>query len=154
MVRLAIDTDNADAARTVNEQVLHAMDVMAGAEPQLQRSASPQPCWYVHTELDLSGRETITADDAPTRFKVVIRNLPHVPFMGQGDSHHGLWEWLPDSWGLAMASRGRRGWKWLPDSWGQPPGSRWLQPIGKHLFPHPAVRAAGVLISDGTTEDL
>ena len=120
MLRLAIDSDNADAARTVNEQVLHAMDVVAGAESQLHTSAGPQPCWYVHTKLDLSGRKTITPDDAPTRFKLVIRNLPHVPFMGQGDNHHGLWEWLPDSWGLAMASQGRRAWRWLPDSWGQP----------------------------------
>jgi hypothetical protein len=144
LLRLAIDADDADAARIVNEEVLHAMDVVARAEPRPTRSASPQPCWYVVTEVDLSILETITPDDAPTRFKFVIRNLPYVPFMGQGDSHRGLWEWLPDSLGLAMGSRGRAFWEWLPDKWRPAPG--------QHLLPHPAVRAAGVLISDGTTE--
>lgn len=121
-LRLAIETSDADAARVINEQVRQKMGVVAEAEPQLTKSASPQPCWYVITELDLSELEAITPDDAPTRFKFVIRQLPGVSFGGQGSIHSGLWQWLPDEWSLD----------------------------GRRLFPHPAVRAAGILISDRT----
>jgi hypothetical protein len=119
-LRLAIEASDADAARAINEDVLQKMGVVAEAEPQLTRSASPQPCWYVISKLDLSGLETITPDDALTRFRFVIRELPGVSFSGGGSSHSGLWQWLPDEWG----SDGRR------------------------VFPHPAVRAAGIHIAD------
>jgi hypothetical protein len=127
-VRLVIEAGDTDMVRAINDEVLQQMDLVAKAEPQLTDFFvdGPRPCWYVLTELDLSGLESITPDDAPARFRFVTRELPAVPFMGHGDSHCGLWEWLPDSGGLA----------------------------GHPLFPHPGIRAAGIYISDGTTSDM
>jgi hypothetical protein len=125
-LRLAIEADTADAARAVNSEVLQQMSVAAESEPQLTDFFvdSLRPCWYVITKLDLSGLESITPDDAPTRFKFVTRELPGMPFMGHASSHAGLWEWLPDSWGSA----------------------------GDRLFPHPGVRAAGIYVSDEASD--
>jgi len=125
-LRLAIEADNADAARAINNEVLQQMSLAAQTEPQLTDFIvdSPRPCWYVITELDLSGLESVTPDDAPTRVKFVIRELPNMPFMGHGDSHVGLWEWQPDTGGSA----------------------------GNPLFPHPGVRAAGIYVSDGASD--
>ena len=74
------------------------MGVVSGAEPELRQTARARPYWNV----------------------IVIRQLPGVSFAGQGDAHRGLWQWLPDSWDLAMSNQ---------------------------EFPHPAVRAAGIYIS-------
>jgi len=51
------------------------MAVRPGAEPQITRSAGRVPHWNVLTDLDLSALESITPDDAVTRFRYVIRNL-------------------------------------------------------------------------------
>jgi len=101
-LRLAIDADNADEAGAIADEVWRKMEVTAGAEPQITRSAGRGPHWNVITDLDLSALESITPDDAVTRFKYVIRNLPGVVFTGgeTGDRRSGLWQWLPDSWEL------------------------------------------------------
>ena len=95
------------------------MEVTAGAEPQITRSAGRAPHWNVITDLDLSALEPITPDDAVTGFRYVIRNLPGVVFTGgeTGDRRSGLWQWLPDSWEL----------DWQDQE-----------------LAHPAVRAAGI----------
>jgi hypothetical protein len=97
-LRLAIDADNADEA------------------------AGRAPHWNIITDLDLSALEPITPDDAVTRFRYVIRNLPGVVFTGpdRDDPRSGLWQWLPDSWEL----------DWQPQE-----------------LAHPAVRAAGISIT-------
>jgi len=120
-LRLAIDADNADEARVIAEQVWRTMEVTAGAEPQITRSDGRTPHWNVITDLDLSALESITPDDAVTRFRYVIRNLPGVVFSGDaaGDRRSGLWQWLPDSWELARQDQ---------------------------ELAHPAVRAAGIRI--------
>ena len=96
-LRLAIDADNADEARVIAEQVWRTMEVTAGAEPQITRSDGRTPHWNVITDLDLSALESITPDDAVTRFRYVIRNLPGVVSSGTGadDRRSGLWQWLP-----------------------------------------------------------
>lgn len=101
-LRLAIDADNADEARAIAEEVWRKMEVTAGAEPQITQSAGRAPHWNVITDLDLSALESITPDDAVTRFRYVVRNLPGVVFAGgeTGDRRSGLWQWLPDSWEL------------------------------------------------------
>jgi hypothetical protein len=101
-LRLAIDADNADEAVAIAEEVWRKMEVTAGAEPQITRSAGRAPHWNVITDLDLSALEPITPDDAVTRFRYVIRNLPKVVFTGgeTGDWRSGLRQWLPDSWEL------------------------------------------------------
>ena len=72
--------------------------VTAGAKPQITRSAGRVPHWNVITDLDLSALESIAPDDAVTRFRYVIRNLPKVVFTGEtGDRRSGLWQWLLDS---------------------------------------------------------
>jgi hypothetical protein len=126
-VRLVIEAGDAGAASEINNEVLQRMGLLAKTEPQLADFfvAGPRPCWYVITDVDLTGLESITPNDAPTWFKFVIRELPGVPFMGHGDGHVGLWEWLPDSKGSA----------------------------GDRQAPHPAIRAAGVYVSDRTAPD-
>ena len=118
-LRLAIDADNADEAVAVAAEVWRKMEVTAGTEPQITPSAGRVPHWNVITDLDLSALEPITPDDALTRFRYVIRNLPKVVFTGgeTGDRRSGLWQWLPDSWELD-----------------------WQQ----QELAHPAVRAAGI----------
>jgi hypothetical protein len=127
-VRLVIEAGDADMVRAINGEVLQQMNLVAKGEPQLTDFFvdGPTPCWYVLTELDLRGLGSIMPDDAPARFRFVTRELPAVQFMGHGNSHCGLWEWLSDSAELA----------------------------GHPVFPHPGVRAAGIYISDGTTSDM
>ena len=118
-LRLAIDADNADEAGAIAEEVWRKMEVTAGADSQITRSAGRAPHWNVITDLDLSALESITPDDAVTRFRYVIRNLQGVVFTGgeAGDRRSGLWQWLPDSWEL----------DWQDQE-----------------LAHPAVRAAGI----------
>jgi hypothetical protein len=118
-LRLAIDADNADEARAIAEEVWRKMEVTAGAEPQITRSDGRTPHWEIITDLDLSALESITPDDAVTRFKYVIRNLTGVIFTSPAtdDPRSGLWQWLPDSWELAWQDQ---------------------------ELAHPAVRAAGI----------
>jgi hypothetical protein len=120
-LRLAIDADDADEAWAIAEAVWREMEVTAGAEPQITRSDGRTPHWNIIADLDLSALESITPDDAVTRFRYVIRNLPGVVFTGPAtdDPRSGLWQWLPDSWDLA-----------------------WQQ----QELAHPAVRAAGIAI--------
>jgi hypothetical protein len=127
-VRLAIETSGSNGARAITEETLQQMGLVAEDEPELTDffMDGPQPCWYVISKVDLSGLESITPDDAPTRFKFITRELAGLPFMGHGNNHCGLWEWLPDNWGSAS----------------------------HRLFPHSAIRAAGIYISDGTTSDM
>jgi len=120
-LRLAIDADDADEAGVIAAEVWRKMEVTAGAEPQITRSAGRAPHWNVITDLDLSSLESITPDDAVTRFKYVIRNLTGVSFAG-GETRNrrfGLWQWLPDSWELDRQDQ---------------------------ELAHPAVRAAGIRI--------
>jgi hypothetical protein len=125
-LRLAIDADNADEARTIAEEVWRKMEVTAGAEPQITRSEGRTPHWNAITDLDLSGLESMIPEGAMARFGYVTRNLPGVVFTGpaQGDPRTGVWLWL---------------WQWLPDSW----ELAWQQ----QELVHPAVRAAGIRIS-------
>ena len=118
-LRLAIDADNADEAWAIAAEVWRKMEVTAGAEPQITRSAGRAPHWNIITDLDLSALEPITPDDGVTRFRDVIRNLPKVIFTGpdRDDPRSGLWQWLPDSWEL----------DWQPQE-----------------LAHPGVRAAGI----------
>ncbi len=109
-------------AQAIAEEVLRKMDVTAGAEPRVTPSAGRVRYWNILTDLDLSGLMSITPDDAPTRFKYVIRNLEGAQFTspGTGDGNFGLWQLLPDSWEMAGQYR---------------------------ELSHPAVRAAGILVS-------
>ena len=120
-LRLAIDAEHEDEAWAIAEEVWQKMQVTAGAEPQITRSAGRAPHWNIITDLDLSVLEPVTPDDAMTRFRYVIRNLPGVVFTGpdRDDPRSGLWQWLPDSWEL----------DWQPQE-----------------LAHPEVRAAGISI--------
>lgn len=62
----------------IAEEVWPRMEVTAGAELQITRSAGRPPYWNIIIDLDLSALESITPDDAATRFKYAIRNLPGV----------------------------------------------------------------------------
>jgi len=121
-LRFAIDAEHEDDVWAIAEEVWQKMQVTAGAEPQITRSAGRAPHWNIITALDLSVLEPVTPDDAVTRFRYVIRNLPGVVFIGpdRDDPRSGLWQWLPDSWEL----------DWQPQE-----------------LAHPGVRAAGISIT-------
>jgi len=98
-LRLAIDAEHEDEAWAIAEEVWQKMQVTAGAESRITRSAGRAPHWNIIPDLDLSVLEPVTPDDAVTRFRYVIRNLPGVVFIGpdRDDPRSGLWQWLPDS---------------------------------------------------------
>jgi hypothetical protein len=53
---------------------------MAESDPSRGR-ASRRPFWKIVTDLDLSAAGDVTPDEALTRFRYVIRNLPGVTFI-------------------------------------------------------------------------
>jgi hypothetical protein len=122
-IRLAIEASGSDGARAITEETLQQMGLLAEDQPELTDffMDGPRPCWYVITRLDLSGLGSVAPDDAPTRFKLMTRKLAGIPFMGHGNDDCGLWEWMPDNWG----------------------------PAADRVFPHSAIRAAGIYISAG-----
>jgi hypothetical protein len=123
-LRLAIDADDESGARAIAGEVIQAMDVVAANELHVTRSASRRPFWDIVTDLDLSPAGNVTPDDALTRFRYVIRNLPGVTFMSPRgeDARTGLYQWLPDEWSTAK---------------------------NHEELAHPAVRAAGIYVSAG-----
>lgn len=121
-LRLAIDAEDEPQARAIATEVLQAMDVAAVAgELEVTRSPSRQPFWNIITDLDLSAITDFDAD-ALTRFRWVIRNLPGASFISPAadDGPTMMYQWLPDEWGTSM---------------------------NHEEVVHPAVRAAGVLIT-------
>ena len=81
-LRLAVDADDEPGARAIAGEVIQAMDVAVANELQVTSSASRRSYWNIVTDLDLSRAGTVRPDDALTRFKYVIRNLPGATFMG------------------------------------------------------------------------
>lgn len=120
-LRLAIDADDESGARAIAGEVIRAMDVVAN-ELHVTRSATRRPFWDIVTDLDLSPAGKVTPDDALTRFRYVIRNVPGVTFMSPrgDDARTGLYQWLPDEWNTAK---------------------------NHEELAHPAVRAAGIYIA-------
>lgn len=127
-LRLAIDAEGEPEARAIAGEVIQAMDVATAGELQVARSASHRPFWNIVTDLDLSAAGNVTPDDALTRFRYVIRNLPGVTFMspGSGDEHSGLYQWLPDEWSTSL---------------------------NYEELVHPAVRAAGIFVTASPAAD-
>lgn len=121
-LRLAIDAEDEPEARAIAGEVIQAMDVAVASALEVTRSASHRPFWDIVTDLDLSAVEPVSPDDALTRFRYVIRNLPRVTFISPppGDGRNTLYQWLPDEWGTAQ---------------------------NYEELVHPAVRAAGVWVS-------
>lgn len=103
-LRLAIDAEDEPEARAIAEEVIQAMDVAVASELQVTRSASRRPFWNIVTDLDLSAAGDVAPDDALTRFRYVIRNLPDVTFMSpkSDDECSDLYQWLPDEWNTAL----------------------------------------------------
>lgn len=125
-LRLAIDAEREPEARAIAEEVIQAMDVGVSSALEVARSASHRPFWDIVTNLELSAAG-FSPDDALTRFRFVIRNLPRVTFMSPspGNGSNVLYQWLPDEWGTAQ---------------------------NYEELVHPAVRAAGVWVS-ASSED-
>jgi hypothetical protein len=121
-LRLAIDAEDEAEARLIAEEVIQAMDVAVASDLHVTRSAGRRPFWNIVTDLDLSAAGDVTPDDALTRFRYVIRNLPGVTFMSprSDDERFGLYQWLPDEWNTAL---------------------------NHEELVHPAVRAAGIFVS-------
>jgi hypothetical protein len=121
-LRLAVDADDESEARAIAGEVIQAMDVVVAGELQVTRTVSRRGFWDIVTDLDLSPAGNVSPDDALTRFRYVIRNLPDVTFMSprSQDSRSGLYQWLPDEWNTAR---------------------------NYEELAHPAVRAAGIHIS-------
>jgi hypothetical protein len=121
-LRLAVDADDEPGVRTIAGEVIQAMDVAVANELQVTRSASRRSCWNIVTDLDLSPAGNVRPDDALTRFRYVIRNLPGVTFMGPraNDERTGLYQWLPDEWSMTK---------------------------NHEQLVHPAISAAGIYVS-------
>jgi hypothetical protein len=121
-LRLAIDAEDESQARAIATEVFQAMDVAVAGDLVVTRSVSRQPFWNIVTDLDLSAAGDVRPDDALTRFRYVIRHLPGASFISPA-AHDGpsmMYQWLPDEWGTSM---------------------------NHEEVVHPAVRAAGVLIT-------
>jgi hypothetical protein len=71
----------APEVRAIAGEVIQAMDVAVAGELQATRSASLGPFWNIVTDIDLSAAGDVTPDDALTRFRYVIRNLPRETFV-------------------------------------------------------------------------
>jgi hypothetical protein len=121
-LRLAIDTEDEPEARAIAGEVFQAMGVAVAGELQVARSASHRPFWNIVTDLDLSAAGNVRPDDALTRFRYVIRNLPNVTFISpQSDKGLScLYQWLPDEWTTSH---------------------------NPEELVHPAVRAAGIFVT-------
>jgi hypothetical protein len=124
-LRLAIDAEDELQARAIATEVFQAMDVAVAGELEIARSASRQPFWNIVTDLDLSAAGNVRPDDALTRFRYVIRNLAGASFISPADDDEPsmMYQWLPDEWGTSM---------------------------NHEEVVHPAVRAAGVLVTVNT----
>jgi hypothetical protein len=127
-LRLAIEAGDEPQARVIATEVFQAMGVAVAGEPEVARSASRQPFWNIVTDLDLSAVTGFTPDDALTRFRYVIRNLPGVTFISPtaDDGPSVVYQWLPDEWGTSM---------------------------NHEELVHPAVRAAGVWVTANAGAD-
>ena len=121
-LRLAIDAEGEPEVRAIAGEVIQAMDVAVAGERQVTRSASHRPFWNIVTDLDLSAAGDVTPDDALTRFRYVIRNLPGVTFVSppSDDQCSGLYQWLPDERSTSLNCE---------------------------ELVHPAVRAAGIFVT-------
>ena len=120
-LRLAIDAEDEQQARAIATEVFQTMDVAVAGELNVTRSPSRQPFWNIVADLDLSAAGNVSPDDALTRFRYVIRNLPGVTFISpRGDDGPSMmYQWLPDEWSTSM---------------------------NHEEVVHPAVRAAGILV--------
>jgi hypothetical protein len=127
-LRLAIDAESEPEARAIAGEVIQAMDVTVAGELQVTRSASHRPFWNIVTDLDLSAAGNVTPDDALTRFRYVIRNLPGVTFISprSDDKRSGMYQWLPDEWSMSL---------------------------NYEELVHPAVRAAGIFVTASPAAD-
>jgi hypothetical protein len=127
-LRLAIDAEDEPGARAIAGEVIQAMDVAVAGELQVTRSASRRPFWNIVTDLDLPAAGDVTPDDALTRFRYVIRNLPGVGFMSprSDDERSGMYQWLPDEWSTSL---------------------------DYEELVHPAVRAAGIHVTASPATD-
>lgn len=120
-LRLAIDADDESQARAIATEVFRAMDVTVAGDLEVTRSVSRQPFWNIIADLDPSPVRGCIPDDARTRFRWVIRNLPGVSFFSPaaGDGPSMMYQWLPDEWTASM---------------------------NHEELVHPAVRAAGIWV--------
>jgi hypothetical protein len=121
-LRLAIDAEDEPRARAIATEVFQAMAVAVTGELEVTRSVSRQPFWNIVANLDLSAAGNVKPDDALTRFRYVIRNLPGVTFISPAadDGPSLMYQWLPDEWSTSM---------------------------NHEEVVHPAVRAAGIWIT-------
>lgn len=130
ILRLAIDAEDEPQARAIATEVFQTMDVAVAGDPEVTRSPSRQPFWNIVTDLDLSAAGNVSPDDALTRFRYVIRNLPGVDFISPAadDGPAMMYQWLPDEWSTSM---------------------------NHEEVVHPAVRAVGILVraNAGTDTD-
>ena len=80
------------------------MDVAVAGELEVTRSPSRQPFWNIVANLDLSAAGNVQPDDALTRFRYVIRNLPGASFISPAadDAPSAMYQWLPDEWSTSM----------------------------------------------------
>ena len=99
MARFSFDAAGEREARAALTTVLGTLDVPLAGEPSLTPAGGHDRRWIARADLDLSGLSTIDPDDALTRLRYVIRNVPGVTWRTEGRPREGRarFEW-PDGW--------------------------------------------------------
>jgi hypothetical protein len=114
---LGIDAPGEDVAIAVARDVQADMDVAFAGELAATRSGGRE--WIVEAQIDLSGLDGVSPDNAVSRIKYVSRNVGGVTWrIDRDDEHHGVYQWQRESHPAAGESQ---------------------------VFLHPAVRAAAIV---------
>lgn len=99
MARFSFDAAGEREARAALTTVLDTLDVPLVGEPSLMPASGHDRRWIAQADLDLSGLGTIGPDDALTRLRYVIRNVPGVTWRTEGRprERRARFEW-PGGW--------------------------------------------------------
>lgn len=95
----SLDAAGEREARAVLNTVLETLDVSVAGEPSLMLAGGDDQFWIARANLDLSELGTIDPDDALTRLRYVIRNVPGVTWRADArpGQRQGRYEW-PSGW--------------------------------------------------------
>lgn len=120
MARFSLDAEDEREARAALATVMEALDVPLAGEPSLRSAGGQGRRWIAQADLDLSGLGTVNPDDALTRLRFVIRNVPGVTWRAEGGPGQ---------------RRGRHEWPGESVAW-------------EETLLHPAVRAAEITVAE------
>jgi len=121
-LRLAVDADDEPGARAMPGKSSRLWTSPLRTNCKSPGQPAVDPAGISSQTLTCRQQANVRPDDALTRFRYVIRNLPGATFMSPraNEERTGLYQWLPDKWSMAK---------------------NYEQVV------HPAIRAAGIYVS-------